>query len=100
MPTDIHKITKEISPITLKEMDAVALMKRTDTKFVVSKKMLPVLLETLKEKYRVLEIDNNRVMTYNSLYFDTKDQKFYREHHNGKINPLPAKNQTLIHSKK
>ena len=76
MLTDIHKITKEISPITLKEMDAVALMKRTDTKFVVSKKTLPVLLETLKEKYRVLEIDNNRVMTYNSLYFDTKDQNF------------------------
>ena len=45
MLTDIHKIAKEISPITLKEMDAVALMKRTDTKFVVSKKTLPVYLK-------------------------------------------------------
>ena len=47
MLTDIHKITKEISPITLKEMDAVALMKRTDTKFVVSKKTLPVISEPI-----------------------------------------------------
>ena len=73
-------------------------MKRTDTKFVVSKKMLPVLLETLKEKYRVLEIDNNRVMTYNSLYFDTKDQKFYREHHNGKINRLKVRMRKYVES--
>ena len=98
MLTDIHKIAKEISPITLKEMDAVALMKRTDTKFVVSKKTLPALLETLKEKYRVLEIDNNRVMTYNSLYFDTKDQKFYREHHNGKINRLKVRMRKYVES--
>lgn len=25
-------------------------------------------------------------MSYSSLYFDTKDKKFYKDHHNGKVN--------------
>ena len=37
-------------------------------------------------------------MTYNSLYFDTKDHQFYREHHNGKINRLKVRMRKYVES--
>ncbi len=65
-------------------MDGVSLMKRTDTKFVIHQKQLIDVLETIKDQYRVLEINGNRILTYSSLYFDTEDKDFYHNHHNGK----------------
>ncbi len=61
-------------------------MKRIDTKFVVHKKDLIPVLGELKSFYKVLEIDKDRVMTYKTLYFDTRAKKFYHDHHNGKTN--------------
>ena len=69
-------------PISLAEMDNVKLMKRMDTKFVIHADLLPDLLQSISKDYKVLEINNNRVMTYNSVYFDTSDLRFYFEHHN------------------
>ncbi|MFT5512901.1 MAG: hypothetical protein ACI8SE_001300 [Bacteroidia bacterium] len=69
-------------PISLAEMDKVKLMKRMDTKFVVHADLLPELLKNISNDYKVLEIDSNRVMTYDSLYFDTSDLRFYLDHHN------------------
>jgi VTC domain len=40
----------------------------------------------LRDKYYVLEIENYRIMSYRSLYFDTTDFSFYMNHHNGKPN--------------
>ena len=63
-------------------MDAVALMKRTDTKFVIHKNSINEVLERIKEHYHILEINSNRLMTYNSTYFDTEELSFYLDHHN------------------
>ena len=72
--------------ITLSEMDDVKLMSRTDTKFVFNFSRLPEFLEKLSQFYRVMEIDGERLHHYKSLYFDTKDRKFYIEHHNRRVN--------------
>lgn len=69
-------------PITLAEMDEVKLMKRMDTKFVIHVGLIPLLLRRIRNDYRVLEINGNRLMTYDSVYFDTDDLKFYFQHHN------------------
>ena len=82
----IKNIVNTFSSISLKEMDGIALLNRTDTKFVFHKMDLIPVLEEMKNHYKVLEIDKGRVMTYNSLYFDTKTKIFYHDHHNGKIN--------------
>ncbi|MCF6351001.1 MAG: polyphosphate polymerase domain-containing protein [Flavobacteriaceae bacterium] len=71
--------------ISLKEMDQVALMKRVDTKFLIAKKQLIEILELVKKDYDVLEIEGNRLMNYNSLYFDTDLKKFYFDHHNKRV---------------
>ena len=85
MDTSIDRVIKTFLPISLNEMDGVALMKRVDTKFVIKKSKLLEVLESIKENYRILEIDGNRLMNYNSLYFDTDGKKFYLDHHNSRV---------------
>ncbi|WP_157578337.1 hypothetical protein [Polaribacter reichenbachii] len=45
MLKDVEKIIENFKPITLKEMNSVVLMKRTDTKFVVNKSQLISILD-------------------------------------------------------
>jgi hypothetical protein len=89
MDSSLASITLGISdfePITLDEMDSVKLMNRTDTKYVFSIDYLPGILSAMIPNYRLLEINNVRQHRYESLYFDTKDFLFYRQHQNGKLN--------------
>ena len=78
--------TTQFSPISLKNMDEVMLMNRSDTKFTFSVQKLPILLEKLVPFYDVLEINGKRLHSYKSLYFDTDDRKFYNDHHNRRVN--------------
>ena len=74
------------SPITLKEMDEVKLMNRTDTKFIFQINQLEPLLSRMHMFYKVMEVNKERIQAYNSLYFDTNDRKFYIDHHNSRVN--------------
>jgi len=49
--------TTQFTPISLKNMDGVKLMNRSDTKFTFSSQKLPTLLEKLIPFYNVLEIN-------------------------------------------
>jgi len=96
-----EKIKDNISlfpPISLEEMNSVALMKRTDTKFVIHTSQLITVLKEIQHCYKVLEINNDRVMTYSSLYFDTDDNQFYNNHHNGKNNRTKIRQRKYIES--
>jgi hypothetical protein len=98
MQRKIENLIDEFSPISLKEMNSVALMKRTDTKFVINKSQLALVLENLKKEYKVLEIKRDRIMTYSSLYFDTIENKFYNDHHNGKVNRTKIRQRKYVES--
>ena len=65
-------------------MDSVRLMNRTDTKFVFELDLLAKVLDEIKPHYYVLDINDKRMSSYRSLYFDTDDFEFYFEHHNGR----------------
>ncbi|MFH0864853.1 MAG: polyphosphate polymerase domain-containing protein [Bacteroidota bacterium] len=80
------KELNDFQPISLQEMDNVKLMDRRDTKFIFKIDILPAILKEAKKYYKVLEIDNNKIQNYSSLYFDTDYFKFYTDHHNGKMN--------------
>lgn len=73
------------APITLAEMGSVKLMNRIDTKYVVPTCQLPAILDAAKEDYFVQEIDNKRVATYDTLYYDTPALDMYVRHHNRKL---------------
>ena len=72
--------------ISLDEMNGVSLMKRVDTKFILSESQLLKVFSKIRKEYKVLEIDNERLMQYSTLYFDTQNKKCFKEHHNGKLN--------------
>lgn len=76
-------IITDFRPVTLKELDKLALMNRVDSKFLLRTDRLPELLERIMGDYRVLEISDCRLMPYTSTYFDTPDYFLYRCHHNG-----------------
>ena len=93
-----QSLIDKFSSISLEEMNDVSLMKRTDTKFVIHEKDLISVLEKIKNKYKVLEIDKHRIMTYSSLYFDTTTKKFYNDHHNGKVNRTKIRMRKYVES--
>ena len=74
----------QFEPIALKEMNSVSLLKRIDTKFLTTESKLLEIIPELISDYKVLEIEENRLMNYATLYFDTEDLKSYTEHHNGR----------------
>jgi hypothetical protein len=67
-------------------MDAVKLMNRIDTKFVLNIELLPDILQRIHTAYRILEIDEKKGFSYRSLYYDTTCDAMYLAHHNGKLN--------------
>jgi hypothetical protein len=79
-------IITQLQPISLKEMDSVKLMNRLDTKYILSFDLLPQVLHDIADKYFVLDICNERIFAYNSLYYDTANDYMYFAHHNGRVN--------------
>jgi len=72
--------------ITLAEMNSVSLMKRVDTKFILKESQLLEVLSKLYKDYKILQIDQERLMKYSTLYFDSQNKKCFKDHHNGKLN--------------
>jgi len=79
-----EKIVPAFEPILLSEMNSVRLQNRTDTKFIFPQRILPAVLSGLLEHYRLMDINGVRNQHYHSIYFDTKNFKFFNDHHNGR----------------
>ncbi|MFN6037431.1 MAG: polyphosphate polymerase domain-containing protein [Bacteroidota bacterium] len=90
----IHKFDK----ISLEEMDGVKLMNRTDTKFTFHENHLNDVLLSIKDKYRVLEINDKRASAYDTLYYDTSALDLYMKHQNGMLNRYKIRHRTYVDS--
>ncbi len=82
----IEKALLQLAPISLSEMDSVKLMNRVDTKYVFSLKLLPDFLTAVANQYRVLEINQKKIIPYQTLYYDTAERSLYMKHHSGHLN--------------
>jgi hypothetical protein len=80
---DFRWLLHQFEPIGLAQMDEVALMDRTDTKYVMRASELYEALEAVRHRYSVLDIDGVRPHPYETLYFDTGDFTMYLRHHAG-----------------
>ncbi len=87
----LPELLLNFDPISLKEMDDVALLDRTDTKFTFSEENLKEYLSELKNDYYVLEVKGKRSTTYETIYFDNQNFDFYLRHHNQKLNRFKAR---------
>jgi len=81
--TRFSRLLAELEPTTLAGLDAVSLLNRVDTKFLLSESQLSAMLPALASDYLVLEIDGRRLHQYRTLYFDTPGLDLYRRHHAG-----------------
>lgn len=94
----ILNILDTFEPVTLKQLDSVELQNRIDTKYIMSKEQLALLLEGIKANQFVLEIGKDRIFNYQTIYFDTPDFQFYRDHHNGCVNRVKVRSREYIES--
>ena len=86
IPDEILSLIKKFDRIGLDEINRVALMNRTDTKFVFKIDKLNDILKKALRNYKVLEINNERIHRYSNQYYDTGNYEMYLNHHNGKLN--------------
>jgi hypothetical protein len=93
------QILQQFEPITLKEMEGVKLMNRTDTKFIFNISNYETIMNEIREHYRVLEVEGQRISRYETLYYDTKGFTLYNEHHKGKLNRYKIRHRTYVESK-
>ena len=89
LQSDINMLMEEcvshFDSISLSEMGGVKLMNRIDTKYVVPQILLPSILDAARSDYYVQEIDNKRVATYDTMYYDTPTLDMYLRHHNRQL---------------
>lgn len=83
--TDILPILQHFDPISLSEMEAVKLMNRIDTKYAVSIRQLPRILEKAANDYFIQDIDGVRLATYDTVYYDTDNLDMYIRHHDRQL---------------
>lgn len=85
--------------ISLEEMDKVGLMDRIETKFVLSLNDLPLILDRIKDYYKVVCIDDNVMLAYKTVYYDTDDLFFYHEHHRKRKDRYKVRFRNYVDSK-
>jgi len=83
---DFNHIISKFTPISLNEIDEVKLMSRIDRKYWFHISKLQQVLEQTLPEYYILEIEGQRLMDYQTTYYDTPDNLMYLKHHNGKMN--------------
>jgi hypothetical protein len=93
------QILQQFEPITLKEMEGVKLMNRTDTKFIFNISHYETIMNENRQHYRVLEVEGQRISRYETLYYDTQKYDLYGEHHKGKLNRYKIRHRTYVESK-
>ncbi len=97
MNSDLEILTT-FDTITLGEMDKVTLMNRKDTKYFFDRSKLNGILYELRPDYRLLEINGERLFSYQNIYFDTKDFFCYTQHHNRRVNRYKIRIRKYVES--
>jgi hypothetical protein len=80
-------------------MEAVALLRRVDTKYVMHTRQLFQALDNLGDRYRVLEVQGTRLNRYHNLYFDTPDFELYHQHHKQQRNRYKVRCREYVDTK-
>jgi hypothetical protein len=76
----IQMTLNDYQPVSLHEIEAVKLMNRVDTKYIVPIETMMCLLDDLTDDYLVLEIATQRFGQYSTVYYDTPDLQMFHSH--------------------
>jgi hypothetical protein len=92
------RLLAELEPTSLAGLDAVSLLNRMDTKFLLSESQLGTLLPDLARDYLVLDVDGRRLHQYRTRYFDTPGFDLYRRHHAGQAIRYKVRSRAYVES--
>lgn len=84
VPAGLVTLAECYEPISLDQMEDVALLNRVDTKFVMSTGQMMEALQALEQDYWMLSVVGQRLNHYRTLYFDTPKFDLYLMHVNGR----------------
>lgn len=94
----IAQVLDHYEPISLAEMDAVALLNRVDVKYMLTPHQLLQVLWRLSDCYRVLSVKEQRLQHYATLYFDQPNFSLYQAHHRGGQNRYKVRFRQYVDS--
>jgi hypothetical protein len=80
---------KELSPFaisSLEESKTMSFLKRFDEKFVLNTNAAFDFLKHIQNDYTLLQINNNTIQSYRTIYFDTPNLHCFNLHHNKRAN--------------
>ena len=84
--------------VGLHAIESVALMDRYDSKFLVPMDWLPEVIADLTE-HHVLQVEQDHLIRYNNLYFDTKGNECLTEHVRGRTKRFKVRIRQYQNSK-
>lgn len=94
----VTNLAANFAPISLREMDAVALLNRVDTKFAMTTDQLLTALTQIQPDYRILSINGQRLNHYSTLYFDTPNFSLYHAHVNKRAERYKVRSREYVDS--
>ncbi len=95
---EVSSILENFIPISLNQMNAVNLLNRYDSKYQLPVSQLCHVLNAIKDDYYVLMINDCAYQSYQTNYYDTGNDSFYLNHHNGKLNRLKIRKREYVNS--
>ena len=81
----IQDVLASYGSFSLETAEAVKLMQRMDTKYIIPADDAIRLLHDVRQDYHVLEIASQRIGTYTSKYYDTNDRQMFNAHVTGRF---------------
>lgn len=79
---------------SLESLDAVQLMRRFDTKYVLPEHWLPELFETMAAHAHVLSVNHQVECRYDNLYFELPGDQFLQDHLRGKARRMKVRSRS------
>lgn len=90
---------QEYTTISLDQLNAsMSFLERIDTKYLIDLTQLDKILSALQDRFYVLTIKDVNIFTYDSIYMDTKDYLFYKQHEQGEENRIKVRTRHYVDS--
>lgn len=93
---DLETILERYQPISLDEMETVALQNRVDIKYVMPLNVMQNTLSALVNEYRILVVKDKPFNHHRTLYFDTPGFAFFNMHVNGQAERYKVRSREYL----
>lgn len=97
-PSALEDLVDQFPPISLDEIESVALLNRNDIKYILTTDQLLQVIRDLPPEYQVLSVGGQRFNPYRTLYFDTPDLALYHRHVNGGVDSYKVRSREYTSS--